>query len=202
MATDANIRRHPPFSKRNGSADGKMSEQTPKARKPRADQARNRERLLEAARKVFRSDNGSLEAVARQAEVGIGTLYRHFPTREALFQAVYAHEVAALEAQTQQGELAAWMNSALEMMATKRGMVAALEPVVDKDAPFFTEQSTRMGVAVRRLRDNAVAAGEVRADVSAEDLMRVLLGLSYGPGADASRSALLLEVFLDGLRPR
>ncbi|RJE89095.1 TetR/AcrR family transcriptional regulator [Paracoccus onubensis] len=178
-----------------------MCKLTPKPRKPRADQIRNRERLLEAARKVFRSDNGSLEAVARQAEVGIGTLYRHFPTREALFQAVYAREVAALEAQAQLGELAAWMKAALEMMATKGGMVAALEPVLDKDAPFFTEQSARMGAAVGRLRDQAVAAGELRPDVTAEDLMRVLLGLSYGPGADASRSGLLLEVFLDGLKP-
>ncbi|WP_435169815.1 TetR/AcrR family transcriptional regulator [Falsirhodobacter sp. 1013] len=179
-----------------------MGDETPKARKPRADQVRNRDRLLAAAREVFRADGASLEAVARRAEVGIGTLYRHFPTREALFQAVYAREVEALETLARKDDLAAWMRAALEMMATKKGMVTALAPVLDKDAPFFTEQSARMMTAVAGLRDRAVAAGQVRDDVSADDLMRVLLGLSYGPGADASRAGLLLDVFLDGLRPR
>ncbi|MDB6454528.1 TetR/AcrR family transcriptional regulator [Falsirhodobacter sp. 20TX0035] len=179
-----------------------MGEETPKARKPRADQARNRERLLAAAGEVFRSDGASLEAVARKAGVGIGTLYRHFPTREALFQAVYAREVEALEALAGTGDLTVWMRAALEMVATKKGMVTALAPALDKDAPFFTEQSARLVAAVAALRDRAVAAGQVRAEVEADDLMRVLLGLSYGPGADASRAGLLLDVFLDGLRPR
>lgn len=179
-----------------------MGDETPKARKPRADQARNRERLLVAAREVFRADGASLDAVARAAEVGIGTLYRHFPTREALFQAVYAREVEALEKLAREADLATWMEAALEMMATKKGMVAALAPVFDKDAPFFTEQSARMQAAVSALRDAAEVAGTVRPDVTAEDLLRVLIGLSYGPGAEASRAGLLLEVFLDGLRPR
>lgn len=179
-----------------------MDEATPKPRKPRADHLRNRERLLEAAREVFRTDGGSLEAVARRAEVGIGTLYRHFPTREELFQAVYAREVTALEARAQKDDLVSWMKAALAMMATKRGMVAALEPVLDKNASFFTEQSARMGAALEHLRNRAVTAGEMRTEITSEDLMRVLLGLSYGPGADASRSGLLLKVFLDGLRPR
>lgn len=179
-----------------------MGEDTPVARKPRADQARNRDRLLTAAREVFRSDAASLEAVARHAGLGIATLYRHFPTREALFQAVYAREVEALEALARADDLAVWMHAALDMMATKRGMVAALAPVLDKDAPFFTEQSARMLAAVGGLRDRAVAGGQVRCTVTADDLIRVLLSLSYGPGADPARAGLLLDVFLDGLRPR
>ncbi|CAM3065711.1 TetR/AcrR family transcriptional regulator [Paracoccus nototheniae] len=179
-----------------------MGDETPKARKPRADQARNRDRLLTAAREVFRTDGASLDAVARHAGLGIGTLYRHFPTREALFQAVYAREVEELETLARKDDLAVWMKAALQMMATKKGMVSALAPVLDKEAPFFTTQSGRMAAAIGGLRDRALAAGQIRAEVTADDLMRVLLSLSYGPGADASRAGLLLEVFLDGLRPR
>lgn len=182
-----------------------MGDETPKARKPRADQARNRERLLMAAREVFRAEGASLEAVARKAEVGIGTLYRHFPTREALYQAVYAREVEELvrlaEAVAPEDGLARWMEAALDMMATKKGMIAALAPAIDKDAPFYSEQSARMRTAVAGLRERAVAAGAVRDDVTAEDLLRILIGLSYGPGADGARAGLLLGVFLNGLKP-
>lgn len=179
-----------------------MGEDTPVARKPRADQARNRERLLTAAREVFRTDGASLEAVTRRAGLGTGTLYRHFPTREALFQAVYAREVEELEALAREDDLKTWMTAALAMMATKKGMVTALAPVLDKEAPFFTQQSARMTAAVSGLRDRALAAGQIRSEITADDLMRVLLSLSYGPGADASRAGVLLNIFLDGLRPR
>ncbi|MEI4488833.1 helix-turn-helix domain-containing protein [Frigidibacter sp. MR17.14] len=179
-----------------------MGEETPKARKPRADQLRNRERLLEAAREVFRGEGGSLEAVARTAGVGIGTLYRHFPTREALFQAVYAREVEGLERRAADEGLADWMRAVLEMMATKRGMVAALAPVFEPDSTFFSEQSQRMRAAIAALHARAVAEGSLRDDVTSDDLMRVMIGLSYGPGADPARAGVLLEVFLDGLRPR
>ena len=105
-------------------------------RKPRADAIRNRERVLEAAKAVF-SQGGpeaSLEAVARRAGVGIGTLYRHFPTREALYEAVYRHEVEQLvelarhlEAETAPVEaLRRWLQAGVEFMATKKGMAAAL----------------------------------------------------------------------------
>ncbi len=179
-----------------------MGEDTPVVRKLRADQARNRDRLLTAAREVFRSDGASLEAVARRADLGIATLYRHFPTREALFQAVYAREVETLETLARADDLSVWMHAALDMMATKRGMVAALPPVLDKDAPFFTEQSARMLAAVRGLRNRAVTTGKVRGTITADDLIRIPLSLSYGPGADQARAGLLLDVFLDGLRQR
>jgi AcrR family transcriptional regulator len=179
-----------------------MEQEAPKARKPRADHLRNRERLLDAARKVFRGEGGSLEAVAREAGLGIGTLYRHFPTREALFQAVYAREVETLERQAADTELEEWMRAALQMMATKKGMVAALAPVFEPDSTFFSDQTLRVRAAMSALHARAVAAGAIRAEVTSDDLLRVLIGLSYGPGADPARADLLLEVFLDGLRPR
>lgn len=179
-----------------------MGEETPKARKPRADQLRNRELLLEAAREVFRDEGGSLEAVARTAGLGVGTLYRHFPTREALFQAVYAREVELLERRAAEDGFEAWMRAALRMMATKKGMVAALAPVFEPESSFFSDQSMRIRGAVSALHARAVAGGMVRPDVTSDDLMRVLMALGYGPGADPARADLLLEVFLDGLRPR
>lgn len=182
-----------------------MGEETPKARKPRADQARNRERLLAAAREIFRVDGATLDLVAKKAGLGIGTLYRHFPTREALYQAVYVREVeelVRLASQLDADGLGLWMDAALQMMATKKGMIAALAPVIDPNAPFYSEQSGRIRAAVANLHHRAVAAGTVRPDVTPEDLIRVLLGLSYGPGVDPARTGLLLKVFLDGLAPR
>ncbi|KFI29617.1 TetR family transcriptional regulator [Haematobacter massiliensis] len=180
-----------------------MGESGPKARKPRTDQIRNRERLLVAAREVFRAEGASLEAVARKAGLGIGTLYRHFPTRESLYQAVYEREVEELvrlaEAMGAEEGLGRWMMAALDMMATKKGMIAALAPVIDPAAPFYSEQSARMRSALASLHARAVVAGSMRPDVTPEDLMRILIGLSYGPGADPTRSQLLLEVFLTGL---
>lgn len=179
-----------------------IGQEKPKARKPRADQLRNRERLLDAAREVFGREGGSLEAVAREAGVGIGTLYRHFPSREALFQAVYAREVETLEHRAAEDQLEDWMRGALRLMATKKGMVAALAPVFEPDSTFFSEQSQRLRGAVAAMHARAIAEGRLRADVTSEDLLRVLLSLNYGPGADPARSEVLLGVFLDGLRVR
>jgi AcrR family transcriptional regulator len=109
------------------------------ARKPRADSARNRERVLEAAKSVFAAAGpaGSLEAVARHAGVGIGTLYRHFPTRETLFEAVYRREVEQLVELAEQfgtdlpplEALRRWMHANVEFVATKKGMSAALATI-------------------------------------------------------------------------
>src|ERR1700735_5574030 len=110
-----------------------MEEQAAKAdRKPRIDAVRNRERVLEAAKAVFSAGgaDASLEAVARRAGVGIGTLYRHFPTREALFEAVYRHEVEQLADLAEQlksdsaptDALRRWLRANVELVATKKGM--------------------------------------------------------------------------------
>jgi AcrR family transcriptional regulator len=154
-------------------------------RKPRADAVRNRERVLEAAKAVFSAggSEASLEAVARQAGVGIGTLYRHFPTREALYEAVYRREVEQLGDLAEQLQnapepveaLRRWLRANVQFVATKKGMVAALA---------------------------LVAAGAIRDDISAEDVLRALIGMCYmhdQPGWQTT-ALRLLDVFVDGLR--
>jgi AcrR family transcriptional regulator len=183
-------------------------------RRPRADAIRNRERVLEAAKTVF-SQGGTeagLEAVARQAGVGIGTLYRHFPTREALYEAVYRREVEQLaelarqlaaELQPLEG-LRRWMQALVEFVATKKGMAAALALAAHKPPELMAYTTGRLHEAIGMLLGPAADAGEVRGDVGPEDLLRAVVGLCYlqeGPGWQA-QVMRLLDVFLDGLRLR
>ena len=182
------------------------------ARRPRADAVRNRERVLEAAKAVFSAGgpDASLEAVARRAGVGIGTLYRHFPTRETLFEAVYRREVEQL------GELAdalkgaaapvealrRWLRSNVEFVATKKGMVAALALAVHGSSELYAYTFDRLTKAVGALLDRAVAAGEIRSDISPEDVLRALAGMSYMHDQPGWRESVLrlVDVFVDGLR--
>jgi AcrR family transcriptional regulator len=183
-------------------------------RKPRADAARNRERVLEAAKVVFSAGGpeASLEAVARTASVGIGTLYRHFPTREALFEAVYRHEVQHLadlaERLKQQAQpieaLRQWMRSNVKFVATKKGMSAALTLAAYKNSELFSYSFDRLTRAVGGLLDRAIAASEIRADITPEDLLRALVGMCYmhdQPGWQTS-VLRLVDVFVDGLSIR
>jgi AcrR family transcriptional regulator len=182
------------------------------ARKLRADAIRNRERLLEAAKAVFSAGgpDASLEAVARRADVGIGTLYRHFPTREALFEAVYRREVRELSELAEQLKSAAspvdalrrWLRSNVEFVATKKGMSAALELAVHGSSELYAHTFERLTKAVGALLDRAVAAGEIRADISPEDLLRALVGMCYMHDQPGWQNSVLrlLDVFVDGLR--
>lgn len=183
-------------------------------RKPRADAVRNRERVLKAAKAVFSAGgpDASLEAVARRAGVGIGTLYRHFPTREALFEAVYRREVEHLSELAEQlkseaapvDALRRWLRSNVEFVATKKGMSAALELAMHASSELYAHTMDRLTKAVGALLDRAIAAGEIRADVSAEDLLRALVGMCYmhdQPGWQES-VVRLLDIFVDGLRVR
>jgi len=183
-------------------------------RKPRADAIRNRERVLEAAKAVFSagSAEASLEAVAREAGVGIGTLYRHFPTREALFEAVYRREVQQLADLAEQlkqeakpiDALRQWMRSIVKFVATKKGMSAALTLAVDKNSKLFSSSADRLARTVGGLLDRAIAAGEIRDDISPEDLLRAVVGMCYmhdQPGWQTS-VLRLVDVFVDGLRKR
>jgi AcrR family transcriptional regulator len=182
------------------------------ARKPRADAARNRERVLEAAKAVFSTGgpDASLEAVAKRAGVGIGTLYRHFPTREALFEAVYRREVEQLSelAEHLKNEvspieaLRRWLRSNVEFVATKKGMAAALALAAHGMSELHAYSSDRLGKAIGALLDRAAAAGEIRADVEPADVLRALVGMCYmndQPGWQASVNRLL-DIFVDGLR--
>ena len=183
-------------------------------RKPRVDAARNRERVLEAAKAVFSAGGpeASLEAVARTAGVGIGTLYRHFPTREALFEAVYRREVQQLadlaERLKEEAEpveaLRQWMRSNVRFVATKKGMSAALALAAYKPSDLFSYSFDQLTRAVGGLLDRAIAAREIREDISAEDLIRALVGMCYmhdQPGWQKS-VLRLVDVFIDGLRNR
>src|ERR1700686_4804809 len=183
-------------------------------RKPRADAIRNRDRLLEAAKTVFSAGgpDASLEAVARTAGVGIGTLYRHFPTREALFEAVYRREVQQLADLAEQlkqeakpiDALRHWMRSNVKFVATKKGMSAALALAAYKNSELFSYSFDRLTRAVGGLLDRAIAAGEIRADITPEDLLRALVGMCYlhdRPGWQMS-VLRLVDVFVDGLRLR
>jgi AcrR family transcriptional regulator len=194
---------------------GKLGQASEKAsRKPRADSLRNRDRLLAAARDVFSGGgpDASLESVARVAGVGIGTLYRHFPTREALFQAVYRREVdqlvdlaVKLAAEGPPMEaLRRWLHAQIGMVATKKGMLAALNPAPGSASELYADSAQRLGRSVSDLMAAAVAAGVIRDDIAPEDVMRALIGMCYTreqPGWQ-DKVIQLMDVFLDGLRLR
>jgi AcrR family transcriptional regulator len=190
-----------------------MTDRSPElVRRPRADAIRNRERVLDAAKAVFSAGgpDASLEAVAKRAGVGIGTLYRHFPTREALFEAVYRREVQQLGELAEQLKsdaspveaLRRWLRSNVEFVATKKGMLAALALTVHGSSELHAHTFERLTAAVGALLERAAAAGEIRADISPEDLLRALVGMCYmhdQPGWQKS-VLRLVDVFVDGLR--
>lgn len=180
-------------------------------RKPRSDAVRNRERVLEAAKAVFSvgGPDASLEAVARQAGVGIGTLYRHFPTREALFEAVYRREVEQLVELAEQlktdaapvDALRRWMQANIAFIATKKGMSATLALAAHSSSTLAAYSLDRLGNALDGLLRRGAETGEIRADIGAEDILRTLVGLSYThdkPGWQAN-VLRLVDVFVDGL---
>jgi AcrR family transcriptional regulator len=181
------------------------------ARRPRADALRNRDRLLQAARSVFGAGGpeASLEAVAREAGVGIGTLYRHFPTREALFEAVYRHEVQQLAdlAERLKKEkrpieaLRRWMHSVVKFVATKKGMSTALALAIAKDSDLVSYSSERLTRAIGLLLQRAITAGEIRVDVSPEDLLRAIVGMCYTHDQPGWQKNVLrlVDIFVDGL---
>ncbi len=180
-------------------------------RAPRSDSLRNRERLLAAARTVFGEGGraASLEAVARTAGVGIATLYRHFPTREALFQAVYRHEVDELVALSDGlaggpdpvDALRRWLQASIGMIATKKGMVAALDPAPDPSGKLYADTAARLAAAVDLLLAEAVAAGRIRGDIGGDDVMRAVVGMCYTRDHPDWRAIVsrLVDVFVDGL---
>ena len=182
------------------------------ARKPRADSIRNRERVLEAAKAVFAEGGpaGSLEAVARRAGVGVGTLYRHFPTRQALFEAVYRREVEQLAELAEQlgtdlpplEALRRWMRANVEFVATKKGMSAALAVAVHASSNLTAYSMDRLGRALETLLRRAVAAEVVRDDISTEDILRTIVGLCYTHDKPGWQGHVLrlVDVFIDGMR--
>jgi AcrR family transcriptional regulator len=181
------------------------------SRKPRADSVRNRERLLKAAARILGTGgaDASLEAVAKRAGVGIGTLYRHFPTREALFEAVYRHEVDEVaQLAEQMGQESApvdalrqWLRAIVQLVATKKGMLAALALAADGRSDLYAYSAERLSKAIGTLLQRATKAGQIRADITPEELLRALIGLCYSYDRPDWQEPVtrLLDVFVDGL---
>jgi AcrR family transcriptional regulator len=174
-------------------------------RPQRADARRNFDALLGAAREVFADDgvNGSLEEVARRAGVGIGTLYRNFPTRQDLFEAVYADEVEALAriADKLAGEdpwdaLATWLRRFVGYAATKKAIYEAL----NHTSPVFATYREAVHCAGEPLLKQAQEAGQARTDVSFEDVRHLINGISGANFADDAQRERVLTMALDGIR--
>jgi AcrR family transcriptional regulator len=177
----------------------------------RADAVRNRERLLAAAAAAFAANGAEvpLEDIAREAGVGIGTLYRHFPTRESLVEAVYRHEVDVLCAAADDllatrpadQALAAWMQLFVQHVATKRGMLSVLKPMMSSDPALSAATRGRAVDAASRLLAAGVAAGTVRADIQGADLVRAVGGICMSTDQERSEaSERLVGLLFDGLR--
>jgi AcrR family transcriptional regulator len=190
-----------------------MTSPTPKERKPRADALRNRERILDEAKKAFTREGAdiSLEDVARQAGVGAGTLYRHFPTRDALLESVYRAEVEKLAKEERRlsetfpplEALRAWMLLFVDYIATKKIIAPALNSIVGGPSKVFESSGAQIKDAIHALVTRAIENGDIRADLDPLDLFRALVGVSNVASApDWQQSARrLVDILLLGSRP-
>ena len=186
---------------------------SPSARKPRADAQRNRRRLLEEAKQAFARSgaNASLDDIAKQAGVGAGTLYRHFPTREALLEAVYRHEVEKLAAAERQlslrlppvEALRAWMLLFVDHIATKQIIAPALNTLVGGPSKLYEGSRAPITAAIHDLVKRAIESGEIREDLEPFDLLRALIGVSnVASSPDWQQSAKrLVDILIAGSRP-
>ena len=179
------------------------------ARPKRADARRNYEKLLAAAREAF-AEGGeatSLESIAERAGVGIGTLYRNFPNRQALVEALYATEVeevcrvaAELEGDDPWEALHSWLERVIAYVAAKQVLAAELVNYLDKDAPLFQACRGSLYDAGEPLLRRAQEAGVVRTDVGIAEVIQMVVGIAKIPSADPEQIQHVLRVALDGLR--
>jgi len=185
----------------------------PAPRKPRTDALRNRERILEVAKGAFTRSgaNASLDDIAKETGVGAGTLYRHFPTRDALIEAVYRTEVEKLAAAEKQFSeslppieaLRAWMLLFVDYIATKQIIGPALHSVVGGPSKLFEGSRTQIQGAVDSLVKRAINSHDIRKDLEPFDLLRALIGVSHvASGPDWQQSARrLVDILITGSRP-
>jgi AcrR family transcriptional regulator len=180
-------------------------------RPKRADARRNYEKVLSAAREAFAEggESTALEEIARRAGVGIGTLYRHFPNRQALLEALYVGEVEEMcrsAAELDSGDpweaLEAWFERFISYIGTKRALAAELQNYLDPDAPLFQSCRTSLFAAGEPLLARAQEAGVVRDDVSIGDVIQLVIGVAKMPTADPKQNEHILRIALDGLRYR
>jgi AcrR family transcriptional regulator len=184
----------------------------PTQRRPRTDAQRNRERILEVAKEAFTrfGANASLDDIARQAGVGAGTLYRHFPTRDALIEAVYRSEVEKMAAAARKladklpplDALRAWMLQFVDHIAAKQIIAPALNSVVGGASKLYDGSREQIQEAIATLVKRAIKSGDIRRDLDAFDLLRALIGVSYVPaGPDWRQSARrLVDILIAGSR--
>ena len=203
------------------SASGAPARAEPQApaREPRpmrADAQRNYTRLLDAAGAAFierGADDVSLEEIARRAGVGIGTLYRHFPTRQALLEAVYRDQVELLSARADEllqaespgDALADWLRALVKFSSTKHSLISALLATLGKDSDLLSSCSKVLRGSAANLLARAQEAGVVRPDADAGDVIRLVhavnIATQRGP-ADPGQADRMLALILDGLRPQ
>ncbi len=192
------------------------AEQRPAEQRPteqlRADARQNHARLITAATQAFaeKGADAPLEDIARRAGVGIGTLYRHFPTRLDLQAAVFRSQVgsvcgkgdALLETATPEQAFTAWIRSLNAYLVTKRGLSRALIEAVGIESELITTCWAAMSETTERLLTNGQRAGAIRSDVSATDVMRLVHGVALSTERAPDRADVLLSIMLDGLKAR
>ena len=183
------------------------------ARKPRTDAQRNRERILEVAKEAFTRSgaNASLDDIAKEAGIGAGTLYRHFPTRDALIEAVYRTEVEKLAAAERKfaesmppvEALRAWMLLFVDYVAAKHLIAPALNTVVGGASKLYEGSRPQIQGAIDALVKRAIKSGDIRKDLNPFDLLRALIGVSnVASGSDWQQSARrLVDILITGSRP-
>jgi len=178
-------------------------------RPKRADARRNYEKVLKAAREAFAEggESTALEEIARRAGVGIGTLYRHFPSRQALLEALYVNEVEAvsrsaaeLDGRDPWEAFDAWVERLMSYLATKQALAGELLNFLDRDAALFQVCRTSLYEAGGPLLQRAQEAGAVRSDVDFPEIMQMLMGIAKIPVSDPSQTEHILRIALDGLR--
>ena len=182
-------------------------------RKPRTDAQRNRERILEVAKEAFTraGANASLDDIAKDANVGAGTLYRHFPTRDALIEAVYRTEVEKLAAAQREfaeamppiEALRAWMLLFVDYIATKQIIAPALNAFVGGPSKLYEASRAQIKGAIDALVKRAIKSGDIRRDLEPFDLLRALIGVSnVATSPDWQQSARrLVDILIIGSRP-
>jgi AcrR family transcriptional regulator len=180
------------------------------ARPKRADALRNYEKILAAAREAFAEggESTALEEIARRAGVGIGTLYRHFPNRQTLLEALYVGEVEEMcrSASELNGDpweaLSAWFQRFIAYIGTKRALAAELQNYLDQDAPLFQVCRTSLFESGEPLLMRAQEAGVVRPDVTIGEVIHMVVGIAKIPAGESGQNEHILRIALDGLRYR